>query len=430
MDSHKISRTVQPLCLFGLLVYGLLVTPAILADQGPPPPGETVYDPIYLSGLPVAETGTTCNWYHDYDEVCPYAGGSAPDVVYAYVTNQYDLIDIYLCHSSYDTKIYIYENDYTPGNPLRCSDDSCSGPHMNDYVSFILNFSMEPGKTYLFVIDGYGEGCGDYELYMSPGAPCFLNQLPGAIAEGESICYDGYYDTYNSGCTDPSHQFTYIPPSPQTVQIIGSGGNYQNDDGFHGDNDWYQLEIDEASEITYTLRSEFPAEISLFDGGSGCQSADLLEGFEVGRCDVGSNIRQCDPGTYWLRIRPTSQTGAACGMEYTLTLDGYGAGLATAEEQSDSPLVSGISMIYPDPFVDTVTLRYHLAAPDRVSIQVLDVSGRLVRTLLHQSRQITGQHQVRWDGSDDSGVTVGGGLYLMRLQTNVETFTSRVLKLD
>ena len=70
---------------------------------------------------------------------------------------------------------------------------------------------------------------------------------------------------------------------------------------------------------------------------------------------------------------------------------------------------------YPNPFNSRTTIRYQISKSTFVIIEILDLLGRRVRTLVSQKRPV-GVHQVNWDGKDDSGQIVGSGVYLCRLQ--------------
>jgi len=70
---------------------------------------------------------------------------------------------------------------------------------------------------------------------------------------------------------------------------------------------------------------------------------------------------------------------------------------------------------YPNPFNPTTTIRFGLAdAQTFVSLKVYDVSGREVRTLINENIS-AGQYSVEWDGKDNNGREVSGGIYLYRL---------------
>ncbi|MBD3222017.1 T9SS type A sorting domain-containing protein, partial [bacterium] len=66
----------------------------------------------------------------------------------------------------------------------------------------------------------------------------------------------------------------------------------------------------------------------------------------------------------------------------------------------------------PNPFNPTTHLRLDLPRPTHVKVEIYDLRGRVVRTLLDESRA-AGQHHVRWDGRSDGGRGVASGTYLV-----------------
>jgi hypothetical protein len=82
----------------------------------------------------------------------------------------------------------------------------------------------------------------------------------------------------------------------------------------------------------------------------------------------------------------------------------------------------------PNPFAGTTALRFTLARPGRASLHVFDVAGRLVRTLVDDVRP-AGAAEARWDGRDDAGRGVSGGIYFARLRAEGVDESRRVLRL-
>ena len=137
-------------------------------------PGDTIEDPFVIDYLPFYGTGDTCPFINDYDACCPYTGSTSPDVVYAYEPAADMCVSISLCNSFYDTKVFVYEDAWTPGSPVACNDDNfdCVDPPV-DYTSWIEEVELLEGQTYYIVVDGYGNQCGDYvleveEIYCGP----------------------------------------------------------------------------------------------------------------------------------------------------------------------------------------------------------------------------------------------------------------------
>ncbi|MDX1660918.1 MAG: FlgD immunoglobulin-like domain containing protein, partial [Gemmatimonadota bacterium] len=69
---------------------------------------------------------------------------------------------------------------------------------------------------------------------------------------------------------------------------------------------------------------------------------------------------------------------------------------------------------YPNPFHDQTTVEYNVVQGGRVRIDVLDVTGSLVRTLVDRSTP-AGRHATAWDGTSSSGLDVPPGIYVIRM---------------
>jgi flagellar hook assembly protein FlgD len=80
---------------------------------------------------------------------------------------------------------------------------------------------------------------------------------------------------------------------------------------------------------------------------------------------------------------------------------------------------------WPNPFNPATELRFELAASEFVRAEVLDLRGRLVRTLVAASLD-AGAHAAFWDGTDESGRAVASGTYLWRLRAGSRQFTGKM----
>ncbi len=76
---------------------------------------------------------------------------------------------------------------------------------------------------------------------------------------------------------------------------------------------------------------------------------------------------------------------------------------------------------YPNPFNPQTTISFTLASEGQTLLQVFDVQGREVQTLLNRNLP-RGQHQVRFDGTG-----LASGVYFSRLETRNEVFTRKML---
>ncbi|MGD9402787.1 MAG: choice-of-anchor D domain-containing protein [bacterium] len=82
----------------------------------------------------------------------------------------------------------------------------------------------------------------------------------------------------------------------------------------------------------------------------------------------------------------------------------------------------------PNPFRDATTLRYYLAGGARVSLEIFDVGGRRVRTLV-DGRRAAGEHFASWDGCDQEGREAAAGVYFARLRAGDDSITGKLLLL-
>jgi predicted outer membrane repeat protein len=88
--------------------------------------------------------------------------------------------------------------------------------------------------------------------------------------------------------------------------------------------------------------------------------------------------------------------------------------VATAVESSPAPAASALGAPYPNPFNPTVTIVYQIETGQRVTLEIYDVGGRLVRSLVDEVRN-SGVHESVWDGTDRTGARAASGVYLVKL---------------
>jgi hypothetical protein len=92
-------------------------------------------------------------------------------------------------------------------------------------------------------------------------------------------------------------------------------------------------------------------------------------------------------------------------------------------------LAAGISVgdMWPQPALGTQRLELTLAQAMDLRVRVLDVRGAVVRTLVDR-RLAPGAVTLHWDGRDDAGRSVAGGVYFLRADGGA-SFTRRAVRL-
>ncbi len=102
--------------------------------------------------------------------------------------------------------------------------------------------------------------------------------------------------------------------------------------------------------------------------------------------------------------------------------------VATPSTTPAIPTTSGLDPNFPNPFNANTQIAYRLAAPGPVRLEIYNVLGQPVRTLVNQF-QPAGFYQVPWDARDQRGAALAAGIYLTRLRYPAGTQTRRLLYL-
>lgn len=85
-------------------------------------------------------------------------------------------------------------------------------------------------------------------------------------------------------------------------------------------------------------------------------------------------------------------------------------------EPDPAPPARPALSISPNPFADLASLRLLTAGTASIEVTIYDSQGRNVRQLLNTTLD-GGEHAFQWDGQDDSGRTLPGGFYFIRVRS-------------
>ena len=79
---------------------------------------------------------------------------------------------------------------------------------------------------------------------------------------------------------------------------------------------------------------------------------------------------------------------------------------------------------YPNPFNPRTRIPYELAGDSgsaQVNLQILDLRGRVVKTLVNTVQAVGQRYEATWNGTDDSGRRMPSGAYMSRLTVGGQT---------
>ncbi|OGC86718.1 MAG: hypothetical protein A2142_01940 [candidate division Zixibacteria bacterium RBG_16_48_11] len=84
------------------------------------------------------------------------------------------------------------------------------------------------------------------------------------------------------------------------------------------------------------------------------------------------------------------------------------------EGKGTLPQTYGLFQNFPNPFNATTQIRYALPEPAEVRLEVFNILGQKVKTLVNEF-QTAGNKQVVWEGRNENGDVVSSGVYFYRI---------------
>jgi hypothetical protein len=90
------------------------------------------------------------------------------------------------------------------------------------------------------------------------------------------------------------------------------------------------------------------------------------------------------------------------------------------------PVAFALRQNHPNPFSEDTSIGYDMPRRVRVQLDVIDVNGRVVRTLA-SGMAPAGRHSAAWNGSDNAGALVGPGIYFIRMRADDFSATRKML---
>lgn len=99
---------------------------------------------------------------------------------------------------------------------------------------------------------------------------------------------------------------------------------------------------------------------------------------------------------------------------------------SASEAIAEIPATFALSQNYPNPFNPTTTIRYQLPEPARVKLEIYNILGQRIKTLI-DARQSADFYAVPWDGTNHAGSQVASGMYVYRLTAEPEKKEEKIV---
>ncbi len=84
---------------------------------------------------------------------------------------------------------------------------------------------------------------------------------------------------------------------------------------------------------------------------------------------------------------------------------------------------------YPNPFNPSTNINYYLKEKSTVTLEVYDILGNRITTLIDNKQQNSGNHSIVWSGVNLNGIPVSSGVYIYKIRANEFTASRKMLLL-
>ncbi len=88
---------------------------------------------------------------------------------------------------------------------------------------------------------------------------------------------------------------------------------------------------------------------------------------------------------------------------------------SNSEDFEIIPTTATLQQNYPNPFNPTTTIAYNVKEAGNISIEIYNVKGQKVKTLLNEHKEI-GEHEIVWNGKDANNKDVSSGMYYYKMK--------------
>jgi len=243
------------------------------------------------------------------------------------------------------------------------------------------------------------------EVYIGiPPAAYTIQNTTGTLTPGGTGTFDIHLDNTELVGT---LEFTLVDiPESMTVTNVSTVGRF--DDGI----------IEGSSE-------------ELEDGSYYFLGYDFFSGIEAGSGPILEIEVQFDDNltnSSIMMSMASHATGDEGANPLVTVFHGFGhfTGYLALDEVITIPGEFALHSNFPNPFNPTTMIAYDL--PDAVDVQldIYDLMGRNINTLVNQS-QSAGRHFVTWNANDILGNQVSAGVYLYRLQAGKDISTQKMV---
>ena len=120
---------------------------------------------------------------------------------------------------------------------------------------------------------------------------------------------------------------------------------------------------------------------------------------------------------------------ATAGFEITSVIVANVLGDAMGTDLTTTPLPDTfeLSQNFPNPFNPSTEIQFTVGKDALVSLNIYDIQGRLVSSLIDNYFYSAGSYQMNWNGKNQYGTQVPSGMYLYKLESSNQIVTRKMV---
>jgi len=275
----------------------------------------------------------------------------------------------------------------------------------------------------------------------SPGKPIYLSATTSSDPDGDGLTYRWDFGDGITGVgAEVTHTFAASGVYQVKVRVTDPGELFSDAMSTATIQDHVDAKAFFAFGINIILPQALPAWIYLQPINGDFNSRDALVsslklGYNgqtvsaLGKNRIGSDINHDGVDEIQASFRPgelralfqsvpNGYTNVTVSLQVELSSGETAMGTAAATIVKLSWLNGKqLASVAPNPLNPEAKLSYVTLKPGTASVQLFDIHGRLVRTLVEPQQVDAGLHEVTIDGRDDRGNKLASGVYYYRVQS-------------
>jgi len=309
---------------------------------------------------------------------------------------------------------------------IRTEDDLESGSGLWQLDGFMLRTNRYHSYNHSIFSDSYSNYHGEAVMVD-----------PVGVMAGDTLTFftwynieNGYDYAYVELSTDGGATYSTIPGN---ITTNSNPHNLNHGNGITGSSSgqWVEAKfpLDDYIGMEVTIKLTYISDGGINNEGIYFDDVFPLNSFEneiVLASDIAENsylIENRENGTYYYQVRAMDAQNQWSG--FSNREEAIVDAQVSVSGNVSVPTDFSLSQNYPNPFNARTEIAFSLATSGAVVLEIFDISGRLVKTLIN-SRLEKGRHVVIWDGLNDQNDGISTGIYFYKLSTGDKSTTRQM----